>query len=131
MSQETVFRGFHIHELKNELFESFCAANEIAALAVPEVKEGESAKEKSKREAAERTNGRFVLLQRFIDDLENVWNFENRDLLKKTNCEKIFLPADILRFADVGEVTDETPEPLKDRVAFAAFLETRATSATE
>lgn len=116
------FKGFHIHELKNDLFERFCAENGLAAVDLPEAKENETAEETTTRLAAESKNGRFMLLGHFIDDLENVWNFENREALKKTNCEKVFLPADILRFADVGEVTDETPQPLKDRVAFAEFL---------
>lgn len=68
--------------------------------------------------------GRHVLLSRFVDNLENRWNEENRDKLRKTDCEKTFTAEDILRFAGITEegVDENASEPLKDQAAFAAFL---------
>lgn len=93
---------FSIQDVKNKHFEAFCRREGI-------------------NEDAEA--GRHLLLRRFVDELEEDWNLENRDKLKKTNCPKIFTAADVRKFADVDEVTDETPQPYKDRVAFAEFLE--------
>jgi hypothetical protein len=116
---------FSIADLKNKHFDGFCAANGIKAVDPPEVKDSETAQEMAVREAAEATNGRFVLLKRFTHELEEDWNMEHRDELRKSDCPKMFTAADVRRFGGVEEKpADDAPQSIKDRAAFADYLET-------
>jgi len=73
---------------------------------------------------SESEGARLMLLERFIDELEDDWNRENRDKLRKTDCPKIFTADDVLRFSGVeAELDENAPQALKDRVAFASFLD--------
>lgn len=73
----------------------------------------------------ETEGGRHMLMSRFVDELEDNWNLEHRDELRKTNCEKLFTADDVRRYAGITEdgVAENAPVPLQDRAAFAEFLD--------
>lgn len=116
MADETVIT-FAIHELKNKHLAGFLAQAGIKQI---EEHASESNEETAAREAM---NGRHMLITRFLDDIEDLWNLDHREELKKTGVQKLFSADDVKRYADVEDVTDDSPQPFKDRLAFVEYLE--------
>ena len=126
MAEDTQPTAYSIVELKNALLAEFCQLNKIEAVDVPEKLDGEKKEETAIREAAEQKNGRHMMITRFMDELEDDWNMENRELLRETDCPKLFTAADVRRFGGVDKKPkDEAPLAIKDRWDFAAYLETK------
>jgi len=96
--------GFDIADMKTRQLTGFLQLNDIT----PETE-----------------GGRHMLLKRFVDELEDDWNNEHRDQLRRSDCQKLFTADDVRRYAGITEdgVAENAPLPLKDRAEFADFLE--------
>lgn len=99
---DAAIAGFPIHDLKNKHLQAF-----LKLQGIKEEDEG----------------GRYLLITRFFDELEDDWNLEHRAELRETGVQKVFSVDDVRRYADVEGVTDESPQHFQDRLAFVEFLE--------